>query len=182
MPTKLKKKSPFLCGFAPLERYRLPLSERKAPVLMGFTLIEMLVAIAAMILLVVLVASGLASFRRSSDLEQATNETLELLREARAKALGSENEVEYSVHFASTTITLFSGGNYNPAAPGNIVVKLPTSVVVSATALSTTTNNVTFERLTGESKAVGTVTLGNISVPANQRVIQILPSGLFLQQ
>lgn len=148
----------------------------------GFTLIEIIVAVAAMMLLAGLVASGLSRFRRSSDLEQAVNETLELLREARSKALGSENEVEYSIHFASTTVTLFSGSSYNPADPDNIAISLPASVVISATGLSTTTNNVTFERLTGESKAIGTVTLSNVSAPANQRVIQILSSGLFLRQ
>ncbi len=148
----------------------------------GFTLLELVFSIAILIFIAVLAVGNLKKFRQSSEIDRVVNDTLGLLREARSKTLGSENDSVYGVHFSPAAVTLFQGGIYNPASASNIVVVLPSNVSISVIDLSTTTDNVIFERLTGESKAIGTVTyIINGSASVNRKV-QILPSGLFLKQ
>lgn len=144
----------------------------------GFTLLETLVAIAIIVLLAVFITSGLMAFRASAALDEAADGALSLLREARSNVLGSEGASSYGVHFAATSLTLFKGGSYSAGASANVVVTLPSSVSASAISLSTTTANVVFERLTGESKATGTVTFLS-SRSGKTRQIRILPAGLF---
>ncbi len=139
---------------------------------------ETLFAFTILLFVAAFVFGKLSSFRSSADLDQAVNETLGLLREARSKTLGSENSAEYGVHFASTTVTLFSGITYNPADPNNIVANLPRSVIVSGLTLATTTASVVFERISGRAAAAGTVTFSS-TLASSTKVIQILPAGLF---
>jgi len=143
----------------------------------GFTFVETLVAIAVLVLLATVISSGLASFRESAALDQAVDETLEFLREARSKTLASEGASSYGVHFAPAALTLFRGGVYSASDPTNRVVQLPGLVEISSINLSTTTSSVVFERLTGESPAAGTVTF-RTKRSAKTRQIQILPSGV----
>lgn len=143
----------------------------------GFTLVETLVAIAVLVLLATVISSGLASFRESAALDQAVDETLEFLREARSKTLASEGASSYGVHFAPAAVTMFQGWVYSPSNPTNTVVQLPALVEISSITLSTTTASVVFERLTGESPAAGTVTF-RTTRSAKTRQIQVLPSGV----
>ena len=145
----------------------------------GFTLLEALIALAVLAVLATIIVSGLASFRETAALTQAVDETLELLREARAKTLGSEGATGYGVHFSSGSVTLFPGGTYAAGNPANVTVTLPNAVTVSNIALSTTTGNVVFERLSGQSPAAGTVSFTAIR-SGRTKVIQILSSGIFL--
>ena len=147
----------------------------------GFTLIEIISAMVILLFISVLVLSNLSRLRQSADLDRAANETLELLGEARSKTLSSENALNYGVHFASSSATLFSGGVFSASDPANMVFDLPSGVVISAIGLSTTTANVVFERLTGESKATGTV-IFTAARTNLQSGISILPSGLFIKQ
>ena len=144
----------------------------------GFSLVEIILALAILVFIAALVLSRLSLFRQSAEINRAVSETLGLLREARSKTLGSENSVEYGIHFASTTITLFRGITYNSADLSNIVHNLPGSVVISGLALSTTTNNIVFERLSGRSPASGTVTFSSTG-SSGTRSIYITSSGLF---
>ena len=146
----------------------------------GFTLIETIVALAVLALLATVIASGLSSFREAAALNQAVDETLELLREARSKALASEGAVEYGVHFEATRVTLFRTGLFDPVDPANIAVVLPTAVTIVSINLSTTTGNVVFERLTGETFAAGAVTFTASRSGATRR-IEVLPSGAVLK-
>ncbi len=142
----------------------------------GFTLLELLISIAVLALLGTFIVSGFSSYRESAALDQAVDEALELLREARSRALASEGASSFGVYFASTSVTLFPGGIYVAGNPSNTVVALPPGVTVTAISLSTTTASAVFERLSGESRAAGTVTF-TTARSAKTKQIQILPSG-----
>jgi hypothetical protein len=123
---------------------------------------------------------GLAAFRESSALDQVMDESAELLREARAKTLSSENATVYGVHFGAQDLTLFAGGVYMAGDPKNEVITLPPTVRTSAVSLSTTTSSIIFDRLTGETQATGTVSF-TTTRSGKIKQIQVLPSGLFLK-
>jgi len=144
----------------------------------GFTFVETLVAIAVLVLLAIFIMSGLAAFRESSALDQAVDETIGLLREARSKTLASEGALSYGVHFTASSITLFPGGVYSALDPANVVLTLPPTVTISSINLSTTTANVVFDRLTGASPAAGTVTF-TTSRSSKTKQVQVLSSGIF---
>lgn len=146
----------------------------------GFTFLETLVSVAVLALLATVIASGLAGFREASGLDQAVDETIELLHDARSRTLGSENAVSYGVHFAPTSVTMFIGGAWNPSDPSNVVLPLPSAVQISNIALSTTTASVVFERLTGESAAAGAITFTTLR-SGKAAGIQIFSSGLFIK-
>lgn len=145
----------------------------------GVTLLETLVAMAVLVAVSLVIMGGLASFRETAALNQAVDETLELLREARAKTLGSEGAISHGVHFSPGSVTLFPGGTYATDNPANVTVTLPKAVTVSDILLSTTTGNVVFERLSGQSPAAGTVSFTAIR-SGRTKIIQILSSGIFL--
>ena len=146
----------------------------------GFTVVETIISISVLALLAVFIVNGLETFRESSSLDRAVDEALEILREARSKTLGSEQASNYGVHFEAESMTLFRGGSYDSSGPENIVVVLPSLVSISAVNLSTTTANVTFERLSGEAEADGTLTFATTR-SSKTRQIQILPAGLFFK-
>ncbi len=145
----------------------------------GVTLLETLVAMAVLVAVSLAIMGGLASFREAAALNQAVDEALGLLREARAKTLGSEGAIGYGVHFSPGSVTLFPGGTYTADNPLNVIVMLPKAVMVSDIALSTTTGSVVFERLSGQSPAAGTVSFTAIR-SGRIKTIQILSSGIFL--
>lgn len=144
----------------------------------AFTLVELLISIAVLALLATFIVSGLAAYRESAALDQAVDEALGLLREARALALASEGASSSGVYFASTSVALFPGGAYSDGNPLNTVVALPPGVTVSSLNLSTTTASVVFERLSGESRATGTVTFSTAR-SSKTKQIQVLSSGVF---
>ena len=153
----------------------------------GFTLLEMLIVVAILGLLSALIVSGLSSYRESAVLDQAADEAFEFLRVARSQTLGSEGGSGYGVHFDTLNgrFILFryfidAGGTLvynNPAESTNTVVSLPSVVEIPDFAfIGTTTDNVYFERLTGETKAAGLVTFRS-KRSGKTRAVEIFSSG-----
>jgi len=136
----------------------------------GFTLLEIIITLAILAILAVVTAGGLASYRESAALDQAADEILELLREARSKTLGSEGGLEYGMHFEASQVILFKGTAY---AAAEVTVSLPPSVeMISPPA------DFYFERLTGETSAGSAVTISISSKrSAKTRHIQVSASG-----
>jgi hypothetical protein len=125
-------------------------------------------------------------------LDQAVDEAFELLRVARSQTLGSEGGSGYGVHFDTSNgrLILFrhfvdAGGALlynNPAEPTNTVVFLPSLVEIPDFAFTgTATDNVYFERLTGETKAAGLVTFRSTR-SGKTRAVEIFPSGIVRKQ
>lgn len=143
----------------------------------GITLLETVVVVAIVGILAAIAVGGLTSFYESSSLDQAVDQSIGLLREAREKTLASENALSYGVHFASTSLTFFTGGVYDPGSSANVSYVIPSIVAISSIDFSTTTGNVVFERLTGASSVIGTVTFTG-SRSGRSGIIQVFSSGL----
>jgi prepilin-type N-terminal cleavage/methylation domain-containing protein len=85
----------------------------------GFTVIELLLVIALIGVIATLTATfGLATYRESIFRNDARL-IINLLEQARTKAMAGENTDSYGVQIAPNSITSFQGSSYQPTDPGN---------------------------------------------------------------
>lgn len=144
----------------------------------GFTLIEILVALAIAAILFAIIVSGFSGLRRNSDMSLAVDDSVSFLQDARAKTLSSVNTTAYGVHFETTKFVLFEGSTYNAGSGTNKIRALPSSIEISVVDLNGAVVDVVFKRLTGETSAHGTVTFRQTNDPSITKAIQILSTGL----
>lgn len=144
----------------------------------GFSLIELLVVIAVSIALLIVIFSGLSSFRSTTDLNRTLDGVLAELREARQRSIESQDQTQWGVHFESGRAVLFSGSAYISGAATNSPFVLPATVTVSAVAFTGGVTDVVFSRIVGESSVSGTVTIALTRDASVTRVVIVHSSGL----
>jgi prepilin-type N-terminal cleavage/methylation domain-containing protein len=144
----------------------------------GYTLIELLIAIAVAAMLLVLATSAFSSFNKSRALEGSAELVVAVLEEARSLTLASKNASVYGVHFGVSEIVLFTGAVYNGSDPNNIETELIGRVIVSDTSLNGSVQEVLFQRLTGETEQYGSVALSLEPELISTSVINIYQTGL----
>ncbi|OGF62775.1 hypothetical protein A2662_00215 [Candidatus Giovannonibacteria bacterium RIFCSPHIGHO2_01_FULL_45_33] len=143
----------------------------------GFTLLEILVSMAIIVVLSALIFSVMSSFGESNKLTEANSGIIGLLRDARSRTLASEFGSNFGVHFENTKAVLFRGDVYDSASPANESYLLPPSIEISAIDLTAGAVDTVFTRLYGTTTASGTVTLRSRSVPAKIHTVSIYSTG-----
>ena len=123
----------------------------------GMTMIEILIAVFILALLITVSAKTFTNFFSSSLLDQVVQGSISSLEKAREDSIGGKNGFFYGVHFATTSITIFSGSAYSLGANGNIVANLPSGVQVASTTLDGGGANVIFSPISGETNNAGVV-------------------------
>lgn len=141
----------------------------------GFTVLEIVIAVAVVAIVASIVIGQATVFRRQAALSTESERLITLLAKARTDTLASLNSLNYGVYFAEDAVTIFNGESYVAGAEGNEIINLDSSVEIIAINLSG--NQVVFERLTGASNA-GTVTLALTNDNNQTREIIIAPSGI----
>ena len=86
----------------------------------GFTLIEALITLAILGLMVTISVLAFKTFKTSQGLDKDTELVIETLQKARTQTLSSQNASVYGVHFASSTVTIFTGATYAAGASTNL--------------------------------------------------------------
>ena len=145
---------------------------------MGFTLIEVLIGIAVLIILGAITWGGLTRFQRSLQLTGAVEDGVSLLADARTGTLSSLGKEQYGVHFQSDRVVLFRGVIYIVGDPDNREGALPRGVEISAISLAGGGSDVIFERLTGATDQYGSITYRLLADTSQMRTISILATGL----
>src|SRR3989338_10928683 len=120
----------------------------------GFSALELVVTLAVVMLAATLAIGALQSERNARTLEEATAQTLALLREARSRTLSSDAGMQFGVRFESSGAILFQGSAFVDGAPGNRIVWFGARVRVSTTLPN---ESVVFGRLTGQASGIGTI-------------------------
>lgn len=143
----------------------------------GLTIVEIIISIAIIIVLGTITAFVFPRFRSSLVLHSALEDGLSLLEEAKSKTLSSENESQYGVNFASSTMTLFAGTTYNPLDPSNRRISFSSDVEISCISLVGGASSTVFERLTGETDQYGVIKFHLTSDPNAVQSLILLPSG-----
>jgi len=139
----------------------------------AFTLVEILIVIAIMIILTTFSITSFVNFSKRQALDASTQALASGLRDARSQTLASVEASQYGVAINTDGFTLFTGPVYNPSASTNKTFNF--NQYVSA---SSDLSDVVFQRLTGNSSASGTIDVYLISDPLVKRTVSINGSGL----
>lgn len=137
----------------------------------GFTLAETLMVVAITVMVSAIMFFSFSTYGSTEAISKDQGLVVSTLEKARAMTLDSYNSSQYGVHFASSTVTIFTGATYNASSPSNIVTALNSKVIINDVALSGGGLDIIFKRLSGETDQIGTVTLVIFAV---SRVVRII--------
>ncbi|MEK7557026.1 MAG: prepilin-type N-terminal cleavage/methylation domain-containing protein [Patescibacteria group bacterium] len=143
----------------------------------GFTLVEIIVVLAIILLLVGLGLAAYRTFGRNVNLGTVSQQIVIVLDDARSRTVASLSDSQYGVHFENDTYTLFQGSTYNAQGNNNEAHPLPTGVEFGSITLSGGGNDVVFDRITGTTSQSGTIVLRLTDTPATTQTITISPQG-----
>lgn len=143
----------------------------------GFTLPELLVAIAIFLLLASVALINLRSSNQAAELDQAAEDVMSFLREAQSESMAVIDGIPHGVHVDSrpAAAILFAGETYDPLDAKNRTLALPSALTIQAN-LEAGGEDVIFEPLTGSTHQFGTLTLlsDDVQTPT---IITITPEG-----
>ena len=142
----------------------------------GFTLLELAIALAILLILAAIGIGAFANFRDTRELDRAADDVMNLAREARARTLASEEDSQFGVYFESGRAVLFRGASYSEGAPGNEEHVFPARV--EAHSITVPSSVVIFDRLTGATSNAGVVSFRLKSDSSQTRTITITAPGL----
>lgn len=146
--------------------------DRQSP---GFSLIEILIAVAILVLLAVVISTGLINFSKRQSLEAIAEDIRIGLMDARRNTLASVDDTTYGVYVGATSTVFFSGESYASGIPVGAVAY--TGAQFATSSFTGGTWSVVFDRLTGEPSATGTITIVD-SITHASTTITIQATGL----
>ncbi|MEI6490477.1 MAG: type II secretion system protein [bacterium] len=123
----------------------------------GFTLGEIMIVIGIMVLLAGLTSYSFVDFSNYQSLDNDSYTALSYIQKARSLASNSYNFSEYGVRVSSTSLSVFQGKTYSPAST-TLMFNFSSKVIVSSIALSNSSTEFYFNKVTGKSNATGTIT------------------------
>lgn len=142
----------------------------------GFTLIEILVSIAVILIITILTLFSLTTLNKQVSIDSASQNILSTLRFARSQTLASKNQTTYGVHFETSKFVLFSGTSYDASATSNKDYTLG-EAEISDISLNGAGSEVIFARIRGTTTQFGTVTVRLTSDISKTKTININSSG-----
>ncbi len=145
---------------------------------LGLTLLEVIVAIAIILLVLGLMIFSLANFRRTQLLSGTTEQLIGLLNEARSRTISAVDGAQHGVHLTSNRAQLFQGAAYSG---GTIKQTLDLDSALTLTWFlggSAGVSDIIFQKLTGKTGQYGTTTLSLTFDSSKNRVISIESTGL----
>lgn len=150
--------------------------------LTGFTFVELLVVVGIAVILLAITIVSFKAFHRKSDLDNASQEILTILRLAQNKTLASEGGSKYGVYFDNSSsphqYILFKGNSYGSRDISfDEVYKLAKIVEISQINLGGSLETV-FSRVEGRAFPSGNVGLRLTTDVTETRTIYIEESGL----
>jgi prepilin-type N-terminal cleavage/methylation domain-containing protein len=143
----------------------------------GFTLMEIVVAIAILSVLATIGFVQLGPLRENTDINSARQHMLVTLQLARSQTVASLDDTVYGVHFESDRYVLFKGTTYDANASDNEAHELGSGIEIFDIAVGGG-SDVVFNRLDGSTDTSGGISLRLIDDPATTSTITILSSGL----
>lgn len=150
-----------------------PIKQKKA-----FTLIEVLISISIMAALLGISMSVFRSITDQQSLDKDVEGAMSYLLRAQNQTRTGENNGNYGLYFASTSVTLFQGISYSAGSSTNIVFNFNNRTYMHSISLTGGANQVYFRKLTGAPNATGTVVYRSNGLTNKQKTINIYASGL----
>ncbi len=144
----------------------------------GFTLIEILVAMAIMMIMLAITIDMTKSLNDSVELENAGKNVDLKIRTAKSRSIGALANTNYGVHFETSRVVIFDASAvYADGSPANEVFTLPDKVEIYNIALNGGGADLAFDRLTGNTSDYGSVGIRVIGDVSKTRQIFINANG-----
>ena len=143
----------------------------------GFTIVELLISLAVIVLLISVVVPEFAKSRENQVLKSAIADTLSSINKARSQTLSSLDSSEYGVHFQSDKVIIFKGTAFLAGVSDNETIDIipPAGITdVTLNGSSGSSGNTYFSRLSGAPSKTGIVT---ISTTNYSKIITISATG-----
>ena len=144
----------------------------------GFTIIEILFAVAVLVLITAIIIVSWSKLNASQALEKSTASVASVLDEARSLTLSAVGDSQYGVNLQESQLVLFKGDTYLPSDSDNRVTELHSAVGIRNISLSGGGVSVVFKRLTGSTDQYGTVELYLRLATTTKRLINIRATGV----
>lgn len=144
----------------------------------GFTILEILFALAILVLVVTMITFSFSKLNASQALDKSAVLVASILDEARSLTLSSKGDSQYGVHFESSQVILFKGASYLSSDPSNITTELHPLVGLGNINLSGGSLDVTFKRLTGHTDQAGSVEVFLTASPSDLHIVNISATGI----
>ena len=140
----------------------------------GFTLLEIIIVIAIMVVISAISVSTYTSLRARQAVLKDTDSIVSIMERAKSMSSNRKNDSSYGVKFSSSTAILFSGSSF---ASGNKVSEydLDVSVKVSSVSLSSNNTEISFDKITGTPNATGTIV---VSANSYSKIVTIFGTGI----
>ena len=151
---------------------------RKQKSCSGFSLIEMIVAIAIGAVLVAAVVVSFSSFRNSKIVDISADQILSVINEARVKAVSSEDYSRFGVRFEANRVALFKGEIFIEPNPSNIETPLSSLVEISNISLNGGGSDIVFQKLTGKTSGYGSLRVRLKSDNNKYKTISVKSTGI----
>ena len=148
----------------------------------GFTTLELITVVIILAVVLIFTIRPFQSFRDKHLIDATSEQVIASLFEARTNTLASRHAASFGVHFETNKVVLFMGDFYNPSGGTNEYVSFPQHVIISDISLNDGGQDVVFERLTGEARAYGTITLSLTHNASTTRTITIESGGTMTTQ
>ncbi|MBD3330435.1 prepilin-type N-terminal cleavage/methylation domain-containing protein [Candidatus Peregrinibacteria bacterium] len=145
----------------------------------GFTLIELIITTAVLVVLISLVFAAQSRVLANTYLDSNTDQIKQTLWLAQTKSQSGLNNSSWGVNFDNTLseFTIFKGESYSTRDSSfDITTPLPSSLNFSSISLNQGGNSVIFTQYSGETDNYGSITLSNSENIYN--IIQINSKGL----
>lgn len=123
----------------------------------GFTLIEFVIVATIAIILSSISISTFFNVANNQSLSKDVNYVIALIEKARTQTINARNGSQYSIRFASSSVTLFQGTTYSSSSATNFKYDLSPKVEIASINLTGGAQQNSFEFITGKSNATGTV-------------------------
>lgn len=152
-------------------REKLLFSSKRA-----FTLVEVLFVIGVMVIMMVIGLVNYRSFDKKLQLNESANDIVLALQTAKDRTLAGKSNTTHGVHYELNSYTIYEGFYFDVDDPNNETYTLPSDIEIY-TFIAGGSNNVVFQRLTGESFHARDIGLRLVSDPAQTKIVQVLISG-----
>ena len=144
----------------------------------GFSLIEMMVAIAIGSVLVAVIVVSFSSFRNDKTVDIAADQVLSVINEARVKTVSSEDYSRFGVHFETSRVVLFKGDVFTEPNSSNTETPVSPLAEISDISLNGGGTNLVFQKLTGKTGNYGSLRIRLKSDNSKYKTISVKSTGI----
>jgi len=142
----------------------------------GFSLLEIIIVIGIFAVLISVASTSLFNVNKNQGFEVNTLNVISIFNEVRSLAMSSQDFSNYGVHLTTTSITSFEGDSFDIGI--NKKEYLIPSIAIFSYNIFPTSNDIIFNKVTGETNATGTLTLASTQDTSKEDILNLYKTGV----